>query len=528
MQYKILITTAGIGSRLGNLTKFVNKSLVSVSAKPIICYQIEKFSIDTEFVIALGYKGNLVKEFLTMAYPERSFEFVEVKNYIGQGSGLGLTIISCENKLQLPFIFMSCDTLVEEKIPPPLTNWMGYSSKNFSESTQYRKVSLHKQEITQISEKEELNTIGFPYIGIAGIYNYKKFWEEMNNGGAEAVEQGESYGLKKLIKDKVKGISYTWHDTGNKEALEEARKFYNSAKTPTILEKENEAIWFINSKVVKFSDDLNFIKNRLKRSEHLTDYIPKILDKGKNMYSYKKASGDVISEIIDIQLFSKLLDFTNKFWKDYKLKEIDKVKFKKDCNNFYRNKTYNRVDLFFTKFDLTDDTTIINGIKIPKLSTLLKEINWSNISDGISSNYHGDFHFENILYDKDLDQFTFLDWRQDFAGEIIYGDKYYDFAKLMHGLIVNHKIIFDELFEAEWKGQNIKFNLKRKEVLIDCEKYFVKWLKENNFQIKKVYILTALIYLNIAPLHHYPYSILLFGLGKSMLYKYLKGKNIYI
>lgn len=33
----------------------------------------------------------------------------------------------------------------------------------------------------------------------------------------------------------------------------------------------------------------------------------------------------------------------------------------------------------------------------------------------------------------------------------------------------------------------------------------------------RVKILTALIYLNIAALHHHPYSLLLYYLGKSML-----------
>ena len=34
---------------------------------------------------------------------------------------------------------------------------------------------------------------------------------------------------------------------------------------------------------------------------------------------------------------------------------------------------------------------------------------------------------------------------------------------------------------------------------------------------KKVWVLTALIYLNIAALHHHPYSLLLYALGKSIL-----------
>ena len=64
---------------------------------------------------------------------------------------------------------------------------------------------------------------------------------------------------------------------------------------------------------------------------------------------------------------------------------------------------------------------------------------------------------------------------------------------------------------------NIDFDFHRKQVLVDCEKYFGVWLSKNGFDKKKVWILTALIYLNISALHHYPYSLLLFALGKSML-----------
>ena len=48
--------------------------------------------------------------------------------------------------------------------------------------------------------------------------------------------------------------------------------------------------------------------------------------------------------------------------------------------------------------------------------------------------------------------------------------------------------------------------------------------KKNNYSIKKVEILTALIYLNIAALHHYPYSIFLYYLGKFELTKAINRK----
>ena len=75
MSYRVLIPTAGTGSRLGKFTAFINKSLVGIANRPTISHIIEQFPNDTEFVIALGHKGNLVREFLSLAYPKRKFFF---------------------------------------------------------------------------------------------------------------------------------------------------------------------------------------------------------------------------------------------------------------------------------------------------------------------------------------------------------------------------------------------------------------------------------------------------------------------
>ena len=154
---------------------------------------------------------------------------------------------------------------------------------------------------------------------------------------------------------------------------------------------------------------------------------------------------------------------------------------------------------------------------MPSLQDLLNQIDWKWISSGLAGRFHGDFHFENILYSKSNKKFTFLDWRQDFAGNLSIGDIYYDLAKLMHGLIVNHGIVVKNQYSASWKEGEIKFDIQRKQSLAKCEQRLNAWLLENNYDPKKVKVLTALIYLNIAALHHYPYSLLLYGLGKKIL-----------
>ena len=56
-------------------------------------------------------------------------------------------------------------------------------------------------------------------------------------------------------------------------------------------------------------------------------------------------------------------------------------------------------------------------------------------------------------------------------------------------------------------------------------KNFKKWILKNKYDFKKTKIICGLIYLNIAPLHHYPYSIFLFYLGKLVIYNALNNKN---
>lgn len=520
MKYKVLIPTAGLGSRLEKYTKYLNKSLISINLRPSLSWQIEKFPEDTVYIIALGYKGSLVRQFLKLAYPNRNFIFVDIDKYEGNGSGLGYSIIKCRNYLSDPFIFMSCDTLVEEEIPPPNYTWMGYS--NLKNENKYRSLKILNNQVIGIYEKENIDINCFPYIGLAGIKNTAEFWDQMIKGKEEAIKMGESYALKNLLKDNnIKSIEFKWHDTGNLESLNKARNYFQVKDSPTILEKDNECIWFVNDKVIKYSDDKNFIKNRVKRSQIIKDYVPEITDATENMYSYKKVDGEVLSKVIDIPKFIKLLKEASTFWRDVSLNPEEFKNFKNNCLHFYKSKTQQRIDLFFKKFNHKDTVTFINGEKIPKIEKLIDDLNWDDLTDGIPSYFHGDFHFENILYCKKNKRFIFIDWRQDFASNIKFGDRYYDFAKLLHGLIVNHKIIEKDLYSVNWSNEIINFELYRKYSLLQCEEYFKKWLKKNSYSSRKVYLLTSIIYLNIAGLHHYPYSELLFSLGKSMLFKNL-------
>ncbi|TSK04497.1 MAG: phosphotransferase [Geobacter sp.] len=516
MSYRVCLPTAGTGSRLCDLTRYLNKSLVSIANRPALSHLIEQFPQDTEFVIALGHKGHLVQEFLNLAYPGRTFIFEEVAPFEGAGSGLGLSLLKCREHLQQPFVFLSCDTLVREAVPAPDRNWMGYAERE--NLAPYRTLRVRGEMVQAICEKGEGREGSHkPYIGLAGIADYGTFWQAMESGGALAVDCGEAYGLRALVEAGIAAHRFTWYDTGNPTSLQVARDAYSVPGAPNILEKANEAIWFVDGQVIKFSDDERFIANRVKRAAEIEGFVPGVSGSTAHMYRYPKARGNVLSEVITLPLLQLFLEHCRQFWKPAALEPRQKREFMKSCHSFYKDKTLERVELFYRNFGRHDGTEPINGCTMPTLSALFEKVDWGWLADGLPGRFHGDFHFENILWSEEDRKFTFLDWRQDFGGSLTTGDVYYDLAKLLHGLIINHEMIAKEHFQVSWGQDSIRYDFHRKQSLVQCERRLERWLADNGYDVGKVRTLTALIYLNIAALHHYPYSLLLFALGKSML-----------
>ncbi|GAC15214.1 phosphotransferase [Aliiglaciecola lipolytica] len=520
MSFRVFIPTAGIGSRLKGLSKHINKALVTIADKPAISHIVEKFPIDVEIVVALGYKADSVREFLTLAYPERTFLFRHVSKYEGEGSGLGLTLLECQDLLQCPFVFCSNDTLVTNDIPVPDKNWMGYF--NAQDNSQYRSLRIRTGVIEEICAKGAEGDVK-TYIGLAGIKDFEQFWQAMvSDNSGSAINIGESFGLRHLLPKKIFPIEFDWHDTGNLPALEVTRRNFKRKVDANILEKEEEAIWFVNGKVIKFSVDHQFIRDRVLRAQTLVGFVPEIKASTDNMYVYDLIDAEVISKHPSPTQFNRLLDWLVDFWTPVSLDEHEQSKFNQQCMGFYRDKTKERVNQYFSRFEQIDQAETINDLRLPDVMSMLDIVDWDSLAQGSACRFHGDLHFENILVNKNSDiPFTLIDWRQNFAGNMIFGDIYYDFAKLNHGLIMCHELVDKNMFNVRQYADNIQMDFMRKHTLVECEKLFENWLTENGYDYKKVQLLTALIFLNIAALHHHPYSLLLFYLGKQMLHESL-------
>lgn len=511
---KVLITTSGIGSRLGNITTFLNKSLVRVGNKFAICYIIDKFDYKTtDFIITLGYKGDLVKDFLENMYETHNFTFINIDNYNDEGSSLVYSLLQTKEYLQSPFLFFCCDSIVLDDIIYDNNEDCLFLAKS-NNGTLYSSVNICGDKVKHIFSKGE-KIYDYVYTGVSYIYNYKKYWENMNNIYNENKlnkNLSDIDVISILLNDKCYfnyKILEKWYDVGNIKSLNIALK--NIKCDYNILNKDNEAICFTNNKVIKIINNKEKNINKIKRGKLLYPLTPKIINEGKYSFGMELIKGTILSKIKNYGEIYKLLNWSyTHLWINKSIND----EYINTCNKFYKLKTYDRLN-DLKKYNFTD-YNIINGLSIGTIEELLLKIDWDILNTNEFYQYHGDYILDNIIYNEDT--YKLIDWREDFGGNINYGDMYYDLAKLRHNIIFNHDNINNELFDVNIINDEVYVDIKCNYLLIKQLEDFDKFILEKNLNLKKIKIITSLIWLNMSPLHDYNISNFLFYFGKFNLF----------
>lgn len=526
--YKVCILAAGKGSRAFS-AKIINKSLLPIGGQAAISHIINKFPKDIEIVIPVGYYASQVKDFIAIAHSDRKITFVDVDNWKGPGSGPGYSLLSVKAQLDCPFIFTSCDTIILEDVPAPNKNWIGVAPVLDATDFCMAEVrdglvrALHDKMQTHILLKTCLtdkNILDHAFIGMAGVYDYKTFWEALENNRHQLIrnELQVSRGLNSLIEHKLQVAPFTWFDIGSNVSYEEANKYFDKNK---VLLKNNEFIYFEDNLVIKYFADEEIVKRRIERAAILEGFVPQICAHKRNFYAYKKIPGTTLPQVVNRSLFISMLNYyKDNLWKERSLSQEEKIEFYKRCKVFYKEKTEERLKKFYEVSGIVDSEETINGVRTPRLREILNMIEWDWLSKGIPVLFHGDFQPENIIVTPD-NHFMLIDWRQDFNGDPECGDIYYELAKMYHALIICGEIIRNNQFEIRIKGNTIEYNYLAKGNLLEYRGLFEMFISSNGYDSDRVRLLTSLVFLNIAPLHHDPYNKFLYYLGKSMLYDYI-------
>ena len=206
MTQTVCILTSGIGSRMHHLGKLYNKAILPYKNKALISHIFNQFSNSTQFIISLGYKSEQVVSYIKLAHPEKLnfIHFVHVKNYNGPGSSPGFSLLQCKKHLMRPFIFTSCDTILDGRVSfNSKINWAAVSKVEKKISKDYCNFEIIKNKITNYSEKKKYTKFNQKsFTGMCYIKDYKLFWKGISDNKNKVKNLQISHGLKNLIETK--------------------------------------------------------------------------------------------------------------------------------------------------------------------------------------------------------------------------------------------------------------------------------------------------------------------------------------
>jgi thiamine kinase-like enzyme len=299
-----------------------------------------------------------------------------------------------------------------------------------------------------------------------------------------------------------------YYDTGNLNSYSKTCESFKS--NYNVIAKPNENLCFFKNKVIKFINDKGVNRKRLVRGNDLYPLTPKIVNYRDNYICMELVRGKLLAECKTYGLISQLLEWARtNLWSITDTKE----EYATSCLNFYKTKTYERLSKI--PF-LHSEITSVNGIKVGTVYDLLERIDFSRLQTTTFTKFHGDFILDNII--KTEDSFILLDWRHEFDNNLYFGDQYYDLAKLRHNIIFNHANIGNEMYSVEKNETNVDVDIKCNYILIKQLEEYNKFLDKYGYDADKIKILTAIIWLNMAPLYEGKLREFLFYFGKLNLY----------
>jgi NDP-sugar pyrophosphorylase family protein len=503
---KCLILAAGKGSRMEN--PFINKGLLPISGKAIISSAIENIICD-EFIIAVGYNAQQIKDYCNCAHPNKKITYIQVDNYDGEGSGPGYSMSCCRNMLQEPFYITTADSYIGNCLPPINEDWIGVQKVDDMEN--YSTCCFDADGYLIQFKNKSKESLDYAFTGVMGVMSYKKFWEKFDSYKSKNYDKElEVIGvLYDLPYEKIKYKKINWYDIGRKNLYESLKSNFNSFASfelPKI--NVQEYTYKVSNKIIKLSTPQN-IQNKLVRAEILKPYIPKIkCNQFKNVMAYEYLKGKTLYELDSFELYKEFLN-----WCENNLFNAPKTESNTEANKrFYYKKTSDRLNIFTNTNILSWDARFkINNLSCYSINEILTRLPWGKIcNEGWFYPFHGDLNFGNIIF-TEKNEYKLIDWRDEYESMPI-GDFYYDLAKLYAGALVNFMIASKKDI-IYFNNESIIIENSYSENTYKFMEFYENWLVEKKYDVNKVKLIAYITYLNMSPLHPDGFGAFLFYKG---------------
>lgn len=482
-----IIPAAGRGVRFKELGKHYSKTILPYKEKPILIHQIEWLEKHgcTEIRVVLNHAEDTVKDILKLYNKNVTICRQEEQN------GLAGAVLSAEDGSDLDenVLVILGDLIAQENIPQEMFASTFISVKEVPDYSRWCMVETDadgycKTFIDKPLVRPDTN------LSVSGVYHFTSshrlfslLEQQIMSDDKVAGEFQLSTVLQKIADNEyMNTINLSMIDFGTLEEYLEnrsvkiSRSFNDIAVDGPFItkssEKEREKIikeynWFMN-----LPDDIAVRTPRI---------FGKDLYAARTWYKMEKVKAPSVREIY---LF---LDSSEETWETLFNAMFDQLK---------SMEAYGQQNSFMkTVIDKTK--TRIKDIEIPIENKLVNEFIEDFQSSMVSiaprpTLMHGDYCFSNLLYDFN-GNITMIDPR----GEL-YGDHYYEIAKMCHSIMFDYDFVDAELYVKE--GSTYQLYNKGKEPI---KELFTSMFNKYYSKDEREYILLicASLFLSMIPLH---------------------------
>ena len=215
---KALILAAGLGSRLQHKTEKIPKAMVKVGGLPIISHQLFALQDNdiNEIGVVLGYKGDILKDYLLKAHPSVTFSFFFNNEYTKTNSAYSFYLASGYIKNE-QYIHLNCDILFSSELLCGIINL----NKNNVIAVNYAENLTDNMELVAIGESNIIISMkNILYEGAVGkAYGLAKLSPDSTSYTRKKIKQflidgdynQNYYGI---IRQALKKIDYHCFDSG--------------------------------------------------------------------------------------------------------------------------------------------------------------------------------------------------------------------------------------------------------------------------------------------------------------------------
>jgi choline kinase len=502
--HTVLILAAGFGRRMGPFSRMVNKCLVPYDNKPLVSHIIEKFPTGTQFVIACGNMGQQVKDYVGTVHSEKNITFVDIPEFSEGNTGPATTIQYCSSVLPEKFFWITCDTLFDFDYSNKLNhNWIAVHPVDSSVAHEYSWVIRDGDTVLNVFNKEKSNKAVDAFIGLMYVAD-KRFLNNLSKAGAKDVYEGFNG-----IELKAHTVS-SWQDFGTYDKWKEHSEGLPEVSFP----KPDELFYADNGKIIKFTTSASLAESKFRRAELNRSCMPSNVSFKGNFLFYDRAAGDTLYNCLSRESFVEFLDWAEEnLWKEFSSDNTYTT-----ADTFYKKKTFERLSKFRVKYSSWTECAVVNGKEVKTIDEYINGIDFDWLASETKWCYiHGDLQFDNIIYNNSA--FTCIDWRTDFGGDM-YGDIYYDLAKMLGGLLLSYKLVKEDEFYYQENENEAHIGIPSVENYQWYRDTLRNWVIDKGLNWQKVRILVPIIYLNMSPLHEAPFDKFLIALAQYAFAEY--------